>query len=101
MFMLKCNLSFNKLYSKHCCLPSGVVQGLVTGIRGLCNGIGPAMYGLIFYVFHVNLNDADIVNVLPTGTPLLKTTTPAADLPKNKFRVVRYTFLYMLFLWCR
>jgi len=37
----------------------GLVQGLVTGIRGLCNGLGPAMYGLIFYLFHVDLNEKD------------------------------------------
>lgn len=37
----------------------GLVQGMVTGIRGLCNGLGPAMYGVIFYLFHVNLNEKD------------------------------------------
>ena len=36
----------------------GVSQGCVTGIRGLCNGIGPAMYGFIFWIFNVNLNDS-------------------------------------------
>ena len=30
---------------------------MITGIRGLCNGIGPALFGLIFYVFHVDLED--------------------------------------------
>ena len=30
---------------------------MVTGIRGLCNGLGPAMYGVVFYLFHVDLND--------------------------------------------
>lgn len=35
----------------------GVVQGMVTGMRGLCNGLGPAMFGLIFYLFHVDLNE--------------------------------------------
>ncbi|XP_014778356.1 hippocampus abundant transcript 1 protein [Octopus bimaculoides] len=35
----------------------GVAQGMVTGIRGLCNGLGPALYGFIFYLFHVDLND--------------------------------------------
>ena len=34
----------------------GVVQGMITGIRGLCNGLGPALYGCIFYLFHVDLN---------------------------------------------
>lgn len=32
-------------------------QGMITGVRGLCNGLGPALYGLIFYLFHVDLND--------------------------------------------
>lgn len=35
----------------------GVVQGMVTGMRGLCNGLGPAMFGVVFYLFHVDLND--------------------------------------------
>jgi hypothetical protein len=25
----------------------------------LCNGLGPAMFGLIFYVFHVDLNEGE------------------------------------------
>lgn len=32
---------------------------MVTGMRGLCNGLGPAMFGLIFYMFHVDLNGGD------------------------------------------
>ena len=40
----------------------GVSQGMVTGIRGLCNGIGPALYGFIFWVFRVNLNEANTHN---------------------------------------
>ncbi|XP_058847942.1 hippocampus abundant transcript-like protein 1 isoform X1 [Acipenser ruthenus] len=35
----------------------GVVQGMVTGIRGLCNGLGPALYGFIFFLFHVELSE--------------------------------------------
>ncbi len=38
---------------------SGVVQGMITGIRGLCNGLGPALYGFVFYLFHVELTDTD------------------------------------------
>ncbi|XP_031426943.1 hippocampus abundant transcript-like protein 1 [Clupea harengus] len=40
----------------------GAVQGMVTGIRGLCNGLGPAFFGLIFFLFNVELNEID-----PTG----------------------------------
>lgn len=35
----------------------GLVQGMITGMRGLCNGLGPAVYGFIFYLFHVDLNE--------------------------------------------
>lgn len=42
-----------------CVLSSGVAQGVVTGIRGLCNGLGPALFGFIFYLFHVDLNEKD------------------------------------------
>ncbi|CAH8865405.1 unnamed protein product [Trichobilharzia szidati] len=35
----------------------GVGQGLVTGIRGLCGGLGPALFGLFFYIFRVDLNE--------------------------------------------
>uniref|UniRef100_A0A8C5CF50 Hippocampus abundant transcript 1 protein n=1 Tax=Gadus morhua TaxID=8049 RepID=A0A8C5CF50_GADMO len=38
----------------------GVVQGMITGIRGLCNGLGPALYGFVFYLFHVELTDDEI-----------------------------------------
>ncbi|XP_049626034.1 hippocampus abundant transcript-like protein 1 [Suncus etruscus] len=37
----------------------GVAQGIITGIRGLCNGLGPALYGFIFYLFHVELNESE------------------------------------------
>lgn len=32
---------------------------MITGIRGLCNGLGPALYGFVFYLFHVELTDTD------------------------------------------
>ena len=31
----------------------------MTGIRGLCNGLGPALFGFIFYFFDVNLDIPD------------------------------------------
>lgn len=33
----------------------GLVQGLLTGVRSLCGGIGPAMFGILFYLFDVNI----------------------------------------------
>ena len=30
---------------------------MITGMRGLCNGLGPAMFGLIFSLFHVDLSE--------------------------------------------
>lgn len=37
----------------------GTVQGIVTGIRGLCQGLGPAMFGFVFYLFDVDLNSEE------------------------------------------
>ncbi|XP_032451795.1 hippocampus abundant transcript 1 protein isoform X7 [Nasonia vitripennis] len=47
----------------------GLAQGMVTGMRGLCNGLGPAMFGVIFYLFHVDLNEK--TPSLPLKPPLL------------------------------
>lgn len=33
-------------------------------MRGLCNGLGPAVYGFIFYLFHVDLSE-DITESIP------------------------------------
>lgn len=37
-----CNLVAN--------MEQGAVQGMVTGIRSLCTGLGPALFGLLFQV---------------------------------------------------
>ncbi|XP_072289354.1 hippocampus abundant transcript-like protein 1 [Eucyclogobius newberryi] len=58
----------------HCASPEqqGVVQGMITGIRGLCNGLGPALYGFIFFLFNVELSDvAQPAQSPPTETPLV------------------------------
>ena len=49
---------------------SGVVQGMVNGVRGLCNGLGPALFGFIFYLFDVNLNQA-----IPSSPTLSNSST--------------------------
>lgn len=43
----------------------GLVQGMITGMRGLCNGLGPAVFGFIFYLFHVDLNEAPPMTAPP------------------------------------
>jgi len=39
---------------------TGVAQGVITGIRSLCYGLGPALFGFVFYLFHVDVEKADI-----------------------------------------
>ncbi|XP_061874630.1 hippocampus abundant transcript-like protein 1 isoform X5 [Colius striatus] len=35
----------------------GIVQGIITGVRGLCSGLGPVLYGFIFFLFHMELDE--------------------------------------------
>uniref|UniRef100_A0AC35U7D0 MFS domain-containing protein n=1 Tax=Rhabditophanes sp. KR3021 TaxID=114890 RepID=A0AC35U7D0_9BILA len=37
----------------------GTMQGLINGVRGLCQGIGPALFGFIFYTSGIDM-DIDI-----------------------------------------
>ncbi|XP_075881676.1 hippocampus abundant transcript-like protein 1 [Nelusetta ayraudi] len=53
----------------------GVAQGMITGIRGLCNGLGPALYGFIFFLFNVELTDMQPA-AGRTSTPAEKTFIP-------------------------
>jgi len=46
----------------------GVAQGVITGIRGLCNGLGPALFGLIFFLFDVDLNDHPVPETAAAGS---------------------------------
>jgi len=52
----------------------GLVQGMITGMRGLCNGLGPAMFGVIFTLFNVDLTEKEtpysrdtLVNPIPAN----------------------------------
>ncbi|XP_003199082.1 hippocampus abundant transcript-like protein 1 isoform X1 [Danio rerio] len=47
----------------------GAVQGIITGIRGLCNGLGPFLFGFIFFLFNVELNDISTVQSNSAVTP--------------------------------
>jgi len=46
---------------------AGVVLGILTGIRGLCNGLGPALYGLLFFMFNVQIYESDDFNSATTA----------------------------------
>ncbi|XP_064477025.1 hippocampus abundant transcript 1 protein-like [Ornithodoros turicata] len=57
----------------------GLVQGMITGMRGLCNGLGPAVFGFIFYLFHVDLNE----NPPPNGPPPPSVAANGSLVPDN------------------
>ena len=67
------------------CAPPGVVQGMITGIRGLCNGLGPALYGFVFYLFHVELTDLDGVDGADKGSkPNMANPTDEVSPPSGR-----------------
>ncbi|XP_068460406.1 hippocampus abundant transcript-like protein 1 isoform X2 [Clinocottus analis] len=68
----------------------GVAQGMITGIRGLCNGLGPALYGFIFFLFNVELNDLQ-----PEGRPTQRTQ---ALIPGPPFLFGACAVLFALFV---
>lgn len=54
------------------CCDLGLVQGMVNGVRGLCNGLGPALFGFTFYLFNVDLG---YVSSMTARKSLSNTTT--------------------------
>lgn len=46
----------------------GLVQGLITGVRSLCGGIGPAMFGLLFNIFDVDMYEEIRANPFSPNT---------------------------------
>uniref|UniRef100_A0A673W712 Hippocampus abundant transcript 1 protein-like n=1 Tax=Salmo trutta TaxID=8032 RepID=A0A673W712_SALTR len=81
----------------------GLVQGMITGIRGLCNGLGPALYGLIFFMFNVELNTIDPIqgeypiDPLPINPPTEKSLIPGPPFLLGSCTVV-VAFLVALFI---
>lgn len=65
----------------------GLVQGMITGMRGLCNGLGPAVFGFIFYLFHVDLNEVPPAAGAP---PLIVAAATAANgsMVPNELRLI-------------
>ncbi|XP_022625469.1 hippocampus abundant transcript 1 protein-like isoform X1 [Seriola dumerili] len=81
----------------------GVVQGMITGIRGLCNGLGPALYGFIFFLFNVELNTMDpiqgdySIDPLPLHSPTERALIPGPPFLLGACTVV-VAFLVALFI---
>ncbi|KAM6939740.1 LOW QUALITY PROTEIN: hippocampus abundant transcript 1 protein-like [Xenentodon cancila] len=81
----------------------GVVQGMVTGIRGLCNGLGPALYGFIFYLFNVKLNTMEPIqgdyniDPIPLHSPTERALVPGPPFLLGSCTVV-VAFLVALFI---
>lgn len=71
----------------------GVAQGVVTGIRGLCNGLGPALYGFIFYLFKVDLNEPEH-GLMPDHPAAALPTRPT--LPVNGSAIISNTDIKIL-----
>ena len=68
--------------------PSGLLQGILTGIRGLSNGFGPAVFGLLFYIFHVQLDETAMEDSAePDNTPY--TTVSSSALFPNKILFIK------------
>uniref|UniRef100_A0A8C5HE44 Hippocampus abundant transcript 1 protein-like n=1 Tax=Gouania willdenowi TaxID=441366 RepID=A0A8C5HE44_GOUWI len=75
----------------------GVVQGMITGIRGLCNGLGPALYGFIFFLFNVELNSMDPIQGDFSIDPLPRALIPGPPFLLGSCTVV-VAFLVALFI---
>ena len=58
----------------------GAVQGIITGIRGLCNGLGPALFGLMFFIFHVDLDSPKPASPVNKNSTLTKTSNGDSSL---------------------
>lgn len=71
----------------------GLVQGMVTGMRGLCNGLGPAMFGIIFYLFHVDLNYD--TQSLPPKPPILDENNRTGTATQHQ-DIVPQVFFFLL-----
>lgn len=81
----------------------GVGQGIVTGIRGLCTGLGPALYGFVFYMFDVDLNENEAKLHSREATARNVTaanSTDSLDIRVSFFLHFLSIFFFPSFLFC-
>ena len=55
-------------------LSQGAVQGTLMGVRGLCNGLGPAAFGLMWHLLGI-----DIISNNSDSSPINSTTSTPTD----------------------
>jgi hypothetical protein len=81
-----------------CCVVfvSGVAQGVITGIRGLCNGLGPALFGFIFFLFHVDLEKSNEVTPSVKGLNVTSQVDRSVDGILRHFNAVILSELHLL-----
>ena len=60
----------------------GLVQGMVNGVRGLCNGLGPAVFGFIFFLFNVDLNHTSVPS---TSLTKIEANQTRININQNRF----------------
>merc|ERR1719331_661745 len=65
----------------------GAVQGSLTGARGLCNGLGPAAFGLLFHFFGINILADDVPGATTLNTTLSNNATVVNQLSSNLIRL--------------
>nr|XP_039273730.1 LOW QUALITY PROTEIN: hippocampus abundant transcript 1 protein-like [Styela clava] len=63
----------------------GVVQGIITGIRGLCQGFGPAMYGVVFYIFDIRIEGDMPGNLMAHTTVDVKSANSSTEVDNQTF----------------
>ena len=61
---------------------AGVAQGVITGIRSLCYGLGPALFGFVFYLFNVDVGKTDVVIAKPLSRNV-SVHQPVIDTPNQ------------------
>ena len=65
-------------------LAVGVSLGVLTGFRGLCMGLGPAVFGVLFYLFHVDLGSTTAVSLHVNSTQMEHLLPPALQVSPHQ-----------------
>jgi len=65
----------------------GAVQGTLMGARGLCNGLGPAAFGLLFHFFGINILADEVPGAEHLNATLSNNATVVNQLSSNLIRL--------------